>query len=88
MTRGEHVERELLLIRLAVAEGSVARLTGVVTQSGARILSAEPANFVVELTSSEAQVNHFIAAASQFGVVADVVRSGALGVSLRNTPAP
>lgn len=88
MTRGEHVERELLLIRLAVAEGSVARLTGVVTQSGARILSAEPANFVVELTSSEAQVNHFIAAASQFGVVADVVRSGALGVSLKNTPAP
>jgi len=88
MTRGEHVERELLLIRLAVAEGSVARLTGVVTQSGARILSAEPANFVVELTSSEAQVNHFIAAASQFGVVADVVRSGALGVSLRNSPAP
>ena len=87
MTRGEHVERELLLIRLSVAEGSVARLTGVVTQSGARILSAEPANFVVELTSSEAQVNHFIAAASQFGVVADVVRSGALGVSLSNTPA-
>ena len=88
MTRGAHVERELLLIRLSVAEGSIARLTGIVTDSGARILSAEPASFVVELTSSEAQVNHFIAAASQFGVVADVVRSGALGVSLGKVPPP
>jgi len=88
MTRGAHVERELLLIRLSVAEGSIARLTGIVTDSGARILSAEPANFVVELTSSEAQVNHFIATASQFGVVADVVRSGALGVSLGKPTPP
>ena len=84
LTRGEHVERELLLLRLDVADSSLARLTALVTQTGARILSAEPANFVVELTSSEAQVNHFIAAAGQFGEVRDVVRSGALGLGLRH----
>lgn len=84
MTRGEHIERELLLIKLAVAESSLARLTVLVTEAGARILSAQLANFVIELTSSEAQVNRFIAAASQFGEVLDVVRSGALGLSLRS----
>ncbi len=88
LTRGEHVERELLLIRLTVAEGSLARLTTLVTQAGARILSAEPANFVIELTSSEALVNHFIAAAGQFGAVQDVVRSGALGLSLKKAAQP
>ena len=83
MTRGEHIERELLLLKLAVTESSLARLTVIVTEAGARILSAQVANFVIELTSSEAQVNRFIAAASQFGEVLDVVRSGALGLSLR-----
>jgi acetolactate synthase I/III small subunit len=83
MTRGEHIERELLLLKLAVTESSLARLTVLVTEAGARILSAQLANFVIELTSSEAQVNRFIAAASQFGEVLDVVRSGALGLSLR-----
>ena len=83
MTRGEHIERELLLLKLAVTESSLARLTVLVTEAGARILSAQVANFVIELTSSEAQVNRFIAAASQFGEVLDVVRSGALGLSLR-----
>ncbi len=83
MTRGEHIERELLLLKLAVSESSLARLTVLVTEAGARILSAQLADFVIELTSSEAQVNRFIAAASQFGEVVDVVRSGALGLSLR-----
>ena len=88
LTRGAHVERELLLIRLAVAEGSRSRLTALVTEAGARVLSAELANFVIELTSSEAQVNHFIAAAGQFGAVHDVVRSGALGLSVKTSATP
>jgi acetolactate synthase-1/3 small subunit len=83
MTRGEHLERELLLLKLSVGESSLARLTTLITEAGGRILSAQLANFVVELTSSEAQVNHFIAAASQFGTVLDVVRSGALGLGLK-----
>jgi acetolactate synthase I/III small subunit len=87
MTRGEHIERELLLIKLAVAESSLARLTVLVTEAGARILSAQLANFVIELTSSETQVNRFIGAASQYGEVLDVVRSGALGLSLRSAAA-
>ena len=88
MTRGDHLERELLLLRLRVGASSVQRLTALATEAGARILSSEQASFVIELTSSEAQVNRFIAAAGQFGEVREIVRSGALGLALTPAAAP
>lgn len=80
MTRGDHIERELLLLKLRVHEPQLEALTALVTEAGARILSGALANFVIELTSSEAQVSRFLAQASQRGEVLEVVRSGALGI--------
>ena len=80
MTRGDHFERELLLLKLKVSESQLEALTALVTDAGGRILSGALANFVVELTSSEAQVSRFLAQASQRGEVLEVVRSGALGI--------
>jgi acetolactate synthase-1/3 small subunit len=81
MTRGDHFERELLLLKLKVTEAQLEALTAVVTDAGGRILSGALANFVVELTSSEAQVSRFLAQAAQHGEVLEVVRSGALGIN-------
>lgn len=80
MTRGDHFERELLLLKLKVAESQLAAVTALVSGAGGRILSGAPQNFVIELTSSEAQVSRFIAQAAQRGEVLEVVRSGALGI--------
>jgi acetolactate synthase-1/3 small subunit len=80
MTRGDHFERELLLLKLRVAESQLEALTALVTESGGKILAGSLANFVIELTSSEAQVSRFLAQASQRGEVLEVVRSGALGI--------
>jgi acetolactate synthase-1/3 small subunit len=80
MTRGDHFERELLLLKLKVVESQLEALTALVTDAGGRILSGSLANFVIELTSSEAQVSRFLAQASQRGEVLEVVRSGALGI--------
>jgi acetolactate synthase-1/3 small subunit len=80
MTRGDHIERELLLLKLKVTEQQLEALTALVTEAGGRILSGALANFVIELTSSEAQVSRFLAQASQRGEVLEVVRSGALGI--------
>ena len=80
MTRGDHFERELLLLKLKVSESQLEALTALVTDAGGRILSGALANFVVELTSGEAQVSRFLAQASQRGEVLEVVRSGALGI--------
>jgi acetolactate synthase-1/3 small subunit len=80
MTRGDHFERELLLLKLKVAESQLEALTALVTEAGGKILSGALANFVIELTSGEAQVSRFLAQAAQRGDVLEVVRSGALGI--------
>lgn len=80
MTRGEHFERELLLLKLRATESQLEPLRALVAEAGGRILSGTAASFVIELTSSEAQVSRFIAQAGSRGEILEVVRSGALGV--------
>lgn len=81
MTRGEHVERELLIIKLRVAPAQHAALRELVTQAGSKVLAESAECHIVELTHSEAQITAFIAAAARCGEILEVVRSGALGVT-------
>lgn len=83
LTRGLHHERELLLLKLRVRANQLGALNAAVQAAGARVLADAPEGFVVELTSSEALVSRFIAAASQYGEVLEVVRSGSLGIGNR-----
>ncbi len=80
LTRGDHFERELLLIKLKVGANQLEPLTHLVTEAAGRILAGSLSSFVVELTSGEAQVSRFIAQVSQYAEVLEVVRSGALGI--------
>jgi acetolactate synthase-1/3 small subunit len=80
LTRGNHFERELLLLRLRVAEARLGALSELVTRAAGRVLNSAPANFVVELTSGEAEVSRFLAQAAACAEVLEVVRSGALGI--------
>ena len=81
MTRDQHIERELLLIKLRAPPSQMESLKAVIKKSSARVLSDEAQSFTVELTDSEAQINRFIAEVGNFGEVLEVVRSGALAVS-------
>jgi acetolactate synthase-1/3 small subunit len=81
MTRDQHVERELLLIKLKVPAARLASLNAATQRANARVLSDEAESFTVEMTDSEAQINRFIAEASNLGEVLEVVRSGALAIS-------
>jgi len=80
LTRDAHIERELLLIKLKHSNSQGAALHGVIEQVGAKILSDDPNSFVIELTDSEARINHFISVVGNYGEVLEVVRSGALAV--------
>lgn len=80
LTSDQHVERELLLLKLRAAQNQLVGLREAVSQAGARVLSDEAESFTVELTDSEAQINRFIATAGNFGEVLEVVRSGALAI--------
>ena len=81
MTRGQHFERELLLIKLRIPPDQVPALTQLVDESGGRLLENSGDAVVVELTSGEALINRFIASAGQRGEIVEVVRSGALGIA-------
>jgi acetolactate synthase-1/3 small subunit len=81
LTRGDHIERELVLIKVGTSAPQLAGLVDLVTDSAARILSGSLDQFVIELTSSEALVSRFIDQAAAFGTVLEVVRSGALAIT-------
>jgi acetolactate synthase I/III small subunit len=86
MTRGEHVERELVLLKLRVAPEQTDAVRGHVVRSGGRVLDPATDGFIVELTASEAEVNGFVEALAQRGELMEVVRSGALGISRSARP--
>jgi acetolactate synthase-1/3 small subunit len=81
MTRDQHIERELLLIKMRAHASRIDELRGAIKKAGARVLSDEAESFTVELTDSESQINRFIAEVGSFGEVLEVVRSGALAIS-------
>jgi acetolactate synthase-1/3 small subunit len=81
MTSHEHVERELLLLKLRMDDAQRDPLNGLVARAGGKVLSVSDGCHVVELTSSESQITAFIVEAEKCGEILEVVRSGALGIT-------
>jgi len=86
MTRGEHLERELVLLKLRVDPAQTDTVRGKVVRSGGRVLDPATDGFIVELTASEAEVNAFVAELGRSAALLEVVRSGALGISRNARP--
>jgi acetolactate synthase-1/3 small subunit len=84
MTSGDHLARELLLIKLRVAAGSGDAVDALVRRTGGKILSSNPSSYIAELTSTETEIGEFIANVAAFGEIVEVVRSGVLGISRAN----
>jgi acetolactate synthase I/III small subunit len=80
MTLGEHIERELVLLKLKVLPRHIDGLRGKVIRAGGRVLDPGADGFIVELTASEAEINAFIAELISQAELTEVVRSGALGM--------
>ncbi len=81
MTSGDHLARELLLIKLQVPAEQIDAVGALLRPTGGRVLDATPACFIVELTATEAEIGQFIAAVGAFGTILEVVRSGVLGMT-------
>jgi acetolactate synthase I/III small subunit len=84
LTRGEHIERELVgelvVLKLRVEPQLIDSVRGYVVRAGGRVLEPSPEGFVVELTASEAEVNQFVTHLGERTDIVEVVRSGALAV--------
>jgi acetolactate synthase-1/3 small subunit len=86
MTKGDHIERELLLLKLQVNDGALDKVQELVRAEGGRVLDDNPATFTVELTGANSRLDSFMDRVSAHAELVSVVRSGPLAVT-RGIPA-
>jgi acetolactate synthase-1/3 small subunit len=86
MTGGEHIERELVLLKLRVRPERTDGVRGHVVRTGGRVLDPATDGFIVELTASEVEINTFVKDLAQQAELLEVVRSGALGIGRNARP--
>jgi acetolactate synthase I/III small subunit len=84
MTSGDHLARELLLLKLQIAAEHIDSMGALIRRIGGKVLSSNPSSYIVEVTSTEIEIGEFIANAASFGDIVEVVRSGVLGISRAN----
>jgi acetolactate synthase-1/3 small subunit len=81
MTRGEHIERELVLVKLRVEPSQRDGVRGFVVRTGGRVLDPSSDCFIIELLGSETEINGFIQELIASAELIEVVRSGTVGIS-------
>ncbi|MBM4197599.1 MAG: acetolactate synthase small subunit [Gammaproteobacteria bacterium] len=86
MTQGDHIERELLLLKLKVPEAAWDRVNDTVRREGARVLDDSRAAYTVELTSTGGRIDAFVEKMSNLAAITSVVRSGPMALA-RGAPA-
>jgi acetolactate synthase-1/3 small subunit len=79
MTLNEHIERELLLMKVRLHDG--ANVSDIVSGAGARVLDKSPASFTIELTGTGVQIDGFMETLGSRSDILAVVRSGAMAIA-------
>jgi acetolactate synthase I/III small subunit len=74
-TETEHVERELVLIKVAADERTRGEVASIVDVFRARIVDVSRESYIVEITGAEEKVNAFIALLQPLGIL-EIVRTG------------
>jgi len=81
MTIGDHFERELAIIKLKLATEGLARAKDLAEKYKAELLDDAPVSCTLQLTGRVAEIDSFIAEASDVGEISAVARSGSVAVS-------
>jgi len=80
LTRGEHCERELVLVTIELPADDTDAASEAVATAGGRILSRKPSQLVAEITGDEIQIAIFLDTVKNLGVISSIVRSGILAI--------
>ena len=86
LTEGDHIERELLLLKLKLHDDGLERIRDLAKQEGARVLDDGEGSYTLELTGAASRIDSFINRAASHADIVAVVRSGPLAVA-RGAPA-
>lgn len=81
MTLGEHFERELVIVKIKLATGGLARAMALVKEYGAEILDDAQISCTLQLTGKVGEIDAFVKAAGKIGLLSAVARSGSVAVS-------
>ncbi len=81
MTMDDHIERELLLLKVMVKDEARETLPGIIESAGARVLDDSPETYTLELTGANNRMDEFIAEVSACAEILAVVRSGAMAIA-------
>lgn len=84
MTSGDHLARELLLIKLQISSEHIDSVAQQLRRVGGRVLASNPSSYIVEVAGTELEIGEFIAGIGAFGEIIEVVRSGVLGIARGN----
>jgi acetolactate synthase-1/3 small subunit len=81
MTMDDHIERELLLMKVKIREGAEDNLPEIIEAAGARVLDDCPVTYTLELTGANNRMDEFISRVGDCSEILAVVRSGAMAIS-------
>ena len=81
MTLGEHFERELVIVKLKLATGGLAKALSVAKKFGAEVLDDAQVSCTMQLTGRVGDIDAFVAEAGKIGTLSAVARSGSVAVS-------
>jgi acetolactate synthase I/III small subunit len=81
MTSADHIERELALFKLHVANGGAEKLAAALTQFDARVLNDQNGHYTIEVVGGSQEIDRFLKRVGGITDVLTVVRSGAMAVS-------
>ena len=81
MTLDDHIESELLLIKVRITAEAKRSLPGIIQTAGARVLDDSPETYTLELTATNERIDAFIARIEGCSEILAVVRSGAMAIA-------
>ena len=81
MTSSDHIERELALFKLQVANGAGEKLETALQQFDARVLNDTQGQYTVEVVGGSQDIDRFLKRVGAITDVVTVVRSGAMAVT-------
>ena len=81
MTMDDHIERELLLMKVKIQPGATDTLPRLIEKAGARVLDDCPESYTLELTGANTRMDDFIYRVGECAEILAVVRSGAMAIA-------
>lgn len=81
MTMDDHIERELLLMKVKIQPGAAQTLLELINNADARVLDDCPETYTLELTGANQHMDAFIFRVGECAEILAVVRSGAMAIS-------